>query len=235
MYESVLAEIHDRWFDAIPNAAIGHIVRLVKSKNKLSILDLGCGSGVLLSQAHDFCSYTCGIDISANMILRAKKRFPNGDFKVGNVLDCELPKVNIITMVGEILSYATIKEVNLSERLLSFFKKVYECLESEGIFLFDVLGNQHQYAGQFFHDHEEWTVFSEVSQTEDYIKRHIVSFLKREDFYSKSVEDHYLRLFCADTLENALREVGFSVKRINMYGDLPLLPGRLGYECKKIT
>jgi len=233
VYNSVLAEIHDRWFDSIAVAAGKHIKELVGPRQGLKFLDLGCGSGVLLNQVNILSLQSFGIDISSEMIVRARTRVPQGDFQVANILDAELPPVNVITMVGEILSYALYQSLDVYGSLSHFLKRVYAALEAEGLFIFDVLEDQHDYSGQIFHDSDDWTIHSKVTQDQDNIHRHIVSFIRREVYFQKSTEDHHLRLLNSGALEELLNEVGFSTKRISKYADMAHLPGRIGFECRK--
>ena len=54
-------------------------------ESNLKILDIGCGTGDLLSSLKP--KYGMGIDFSPNMIQIAKKRYPNFDFVQGDVED----------------------------------------------------------------------------------------------------------------------------------------------------
>lgn len=55
---------------------IPHLIRLFKTKEKLNILDLGCGQAVL-SRALPKEAHYLGIDVSASLIQSAKKRAEN--------------------------------------------------------------------------------------------------------------------------------------------------------------
>ena len=52
------------------------IISLIKKKNKLNILDVGCGSGELLQKINkkNKIKYGVGIDFSKEMILKANKQ-----------------------------------------------------------------------------------------------------------------------------------------------------------------
>ena len=52
-------------------------------ESNLKILDVGCGTGDLLSSLKP--KYGMGIDFSPNMIQIAKKRYPNFDFVEGDI------------------------------------------------------------------------------------------------------------------------------------------------------
>jgi ubiquinone/menaquinone biosynthesis C-methylase UbiE len=47
------------------------------------LLDLGCGEGGLTNTLSTISGYTLGIDISENALSRARKRYPNIEFRQG--------------------------------------------------------------------------------------------------------------------------------------------------------
>lgn len=233
MYSPDLALIHDRWYDAFPRAAAAHVQSHLAGLKAQAILDLGCGSGVLLEQLAPLGASLHGIDISPAMIERCRARLPHAEFQVKDVLEAEIPPADVIVMVGEILSYAAAAHSADENTLLQFFQRVFRALRPEGIFLFDVLGNAHDYSGKFFQDREDFFVFSDVSQQGSLIRRHIISFLGTTDAYTKSVEDHVLVTFSVAQLQNLLGQAGFSAKQIFHYDDVAMLPGRIAFECSK--
>lgn len=233
MYSPDLALIHDRWYDAFPRAAAAHVRAHLAGRKARAILDLGCGSGVLLEQLAPLGASLYGIDISPAMIERCRARLPHAEFQVKDVLEAEIPPADVIVMVGEILSYAAAAHSADENTLLQFFQRVFRALQPGGIFLFDVLGNAHDYTGKFWQDREDFFVLSDVSQKGELTHRHIISFLKAADVYTKSVEDHVLVTFSAARLQSLLGQAGFSAKQVYHYGDVAMLPGRIAFECSK--
>lgn len=235
MYDPILAEIHDRWFFQVSVAAAAHLATRVVDTPGLRLMDLGCGSGTLLAALPPRFATLRGVDISPDMIDRARGRVSRAVLSVGDVLGAELPEVDAVAMVGEILSYAMagVPDGEVADALSGFLGRVHRGLARGGLLLFDVLGDQYDYTGRFFHDDPDWTVCSDVTQSGAIVHRHIVSFLRRGQEYRKSVEDHRLRMFEADMLQNALQQAGFSVERITAYAALPMLPGRLAFECRR--
>ncbi len=59
---------------------------LPKLKNDARVLDLGCGNGVLLTALPDGINYT-GLDISQTLIQEAKRKHPNQEFVLADLLD----------------------------------------------------------------------------------------------------------------------------------------------------
>lgn len=234
MYEKILADIHDSWFNDIALSASRHILKIAPELTPYKIVDIGCGGGQLLLGIQKNCSAIFGFDISEEMLNKCRIRFPNGTFTESNALDVQLPHCNVVTMVGEVISYAATTPEYSEEVLKNLFYTIYNALDNGGIFLFDALGKEHDYSGSFLHDQDDFTIFSEVQQTEEFISRRIISFLREGAAYQKSLEVHNLRLFDPDFLEKILKEVGFRVKKIDKYDDVRILPGRVAYECRKI-
>lgn len=233
MYSADLALIHDRWYDAFPRAAAAHVQTHLAGIKAQTILDLGCGSGVLLERLAPLGASLHGIDVSPAMIERCRARLPHAEFQVKDVLLTEILPADVIVMVGEILSYAAAAHRADEKMLLQFFERIFRALRPQGVFLFDVLGNTHDYSGKFFQDREDFFVLSDVSQQGELVHRHIISFLKEDDVYKKSVEDHVLLTFSVTQLQSLLERAGFSAKQIFHYDVVAMLPGRIAFECRK--
>jgi ubiquinone/menaquinone biosynthesis C-methylase UbiE len=64
-------------------------LKLELHNEKYSLLDVGCGNGYLLSHLLEHCSAVAGSDFSHEMIQKARKTIPSGEFSCGEAL--ELP------------------------------------------------------------------------------------------------------------------------------------------------
>ena len=84
-----IAELRDKWINKNSyyyNNDISYMKFLVGENKR--ILDLGCGTGKLLSALNP--SYGVGVDISSNMISIAQKNYPKHEFIIGDIEDKEL-------------------------------------------------------------------------------------------------------------------------------------------------
>ena len=79
-----IAESRDKWINKNSyyyNNDISYMKFLVGENKR--ILDLGCGTGKLLSALNP--SYGVGVDISSNMISIAQKNYPKHEFIIGDI------------------------------------------------------------------------------------------------------------------------------------------------------
>lgn len=68
------------------------LIDLLAPKNHERILDLGCGSGELTAKIKKLAGSVVGVDISPQMISRAREQFPFCDFEVGDATDLNFNK-----------------------------------------------------------------------------------------------------------------------------------------------
>lgn len=64
----------------------GYIHRL---PNKIDVLDVGCGAGILVQYLDQSRVRYCGIDLSPTAIAQARERFPHVDLKAIDITDYE--------------------------------------------------------------------------------------------------------------------------------------------------
>jgi ubiquinone/menaquinone biosynthesis C-methylase UbiE len=93
----VNAEVQTRvaaWFDAVyrerglrylrPAAAYGVYLQLLRARPGESLLDVGCGPGLLLEHAVARGMRTAGVDLSAAAVAMAHTRLPEASVRAGN-------------------------------------------------------------------------------------------------------------------------------------------------------
>jgi len=113
---------------------VDYVFSIIPNKNGIKILELGCGSG---GHAEFFCengNLVHGVDLSNSMIEKAKdKKIDNFYPSQGNIVNFELNvKFDLATSMFHVISY-----LNHNDDLLKCFKKVYNHLEMNGLFIFD--------------------------------------------------------------------------------------------------
>ena len=53
------------------------------------------------------------------------------------------------------------------------------------------------------------------------------------ELYRRSYEEHEQKLYKSSYLARPLRKMGFKVRVVRRFGDYSLLPGRVGFICRK--
>jgi len=236
-YKNDLAYIHDVGFgDYARNSAPGllEILRQAGITTGL-VVDLGCGSGLwareLVSAGYDIL----GIDISAAMIEIARRRVPEGEFKVASLLKAKLPQCAAVTSLGECLNYLFEKNNTVNE-LRRLFRRVYTSLKPGGVFIFDIAEpGRGKGPRQKHREGADWAVLVEVDEDTqtNQLTRRITSFRKVGELYKRDEEVHRLQLYKRSELAHELRDVGFRVRTVRAYGNQPMIEGCVGFVARK--
>ena len=87
------------------------------------VVDLGCGSGYLVSKISEICD-VIGISTSEECIKQAHRNYPQNKFKIGNMEDFKINNVSHF-MSLETIGYANIEKT---------FQNVHSSLKDNGIF-----------------------------------------------------------------------------------------------------
>lgn len=100
IYDNFYVELYDDlvYSYAKNNYEIGQINDLTGGKNNI-ILDVGSGTGHHVNAFSKKGIRAIGVDISQDMVNKAKENYPNLDFRVGNVLDSILFQPNYFTHI----------------------------------------------------------------------------------------------------------------------------------------
>jgi 2-polyprenyl-3-methyl-5-hydroxy-6-metoxy-1,4-benzoquinol methylase len=93
-----------------------------------AVLDIGCGNGRLLAMLKEFEPNYLGIDNSSGLIKEAKKKWPNQDFKIVDILDLSSIKIkyDIVILV------ATLHHIPSAKLRLQALENVYKVLKPGG-------------------------------------------------------------------------------------------------------
>ncbi|MEK6731619.1 MAG: class I SAM-dependent methyltransferase [Pseudomonadota bacterium] len=67
--------------------ALNYCKKLQQEEGKSKIIEIGCGLGIFSNKLFEQGGNVLGIDISNTAILKAKKKYPNCQFKTADILD----------------------------------------------------------------------------------------------------------------------------------------------------
>lgn len=236
-YKDDLAHIHDAGFgDFARNSAPGllEILRQAGITTGL-VIDLGCGSGIWAEQLVNAGYEVLGFDISAAMIEIARKRVPQGDFRVESLLRAGLPKCRAITSLGECFNYLFDKGGNIHS-LSRLFRRIYRVLEPGGLLIFDIAQPGRGKGPRQRHKQGPgWAVMVEIDEdvSTNRLTRQITSFRRVGDYYARDEEVHQLQLYSRSDIAKELRSAGFRVKVVRSYGAQPMIEGCVGFIANK--
>lgn len=129
------AWFYDTYFD-FHEQSLFIIDKLLKGKLQKGdrILDLGCGTGHLAEALVSRGFVVVGIDGSAEMLSRAKKKVPEGEFVLADARN-----FTILSRFSAVFStFDCINHIMNREDLILVFRNVFDSLEKDGYFLFDL-------------------------------------------------------------------------------------------------
>lgn len=227
------AAIHDEAFGDLAAAAARYLADTLRDAGISSgtIVDLGCGSGILARMVSYAGHDVVGVDLSADMVDLARERAPKASFVVGSVHDAAIPPAVAVTAIGEVCNYATDARAGL-DALARLARRVRAALAPGGVFLFDVATPGRAGptgARQAFHDRDDWSMHVDVTESGDHgtLERRMAIFLRTgPEAYRRVDEHHVLRLYKPDEVVDVLTRAGFAVEVLDGYGnaDTPSTP-----------
>jgi SAM-dependent methyltransferase len=238
-YGAQLARIHHARFGELARNAAQYLLteRAAGGRRAGTVVDLGCGSGILARLAQDAGYQVLGIDISAEMIEIARRQAPGADLRVGSLHEVELPaRCVAVTAIGECVNYAAGGRAgpDAFERLA---RRVHAALDDGGLFLLDISGPSQPGTVQRFHQDEDWCLGMVAEADLATMTRRITIFTAdREGCYRRADERHQLRLIARHDAEAILRTVGFTVEVLPGYRRYSLaeeLPGWYVVHARK--
>jgi SAM-dependent methyltransferase len=236
-YREDLAFIHDAGFGHIAENAAPALLQALRRAGlrRGRVVDLGCGSGIL-SQAVAAAGYdVLGIDLSPAMIELARRRVPQGEFRVGSILAAELPPCIAVAAIGEIVNYL-FEPANTKAALSGLFERIHAALAPGGILLLDVAGPGRipgKGPQRAYREGDGWAVLFEARVERDVLTRTITSFRRTGELYRRDHEVHRLRLLPPSMIAAMLRRCGLRVRQLRRYGRLALPRGMTGLFARR--
>lgn len=233
LYGPDLAEIHIAGYELHWRSAASTVLEWLQQAgiDQGLIVDLGCGGGGWLAQLSGEGYDTCGIDVSPNMIARAKQLSPQSRLICGSCAEVSIPECDAITSIGEPLNY--LGSESLIRRTIG---NVYRALRPGGLFVFDVREPASGPVEPVNHirTDEDWVCCSLNEEHGNQLTRQITSFRRiKGDQYRRDQETHRLRLVPREKMLDWLRTAGFRVRRRRSYGEYRPPPRLAIYVCRK--
>lgn len=213
-YEN-FARVYDELMDNVPYEEWAEFILSVLNKNKITqglILELGCGTGKLMSLLGAAGFDMIGVDNSIDMLQIAReKTSPDFLYLLQDMREFELyGTVRAVVSVCDSINYITEKE-----ELREVFRLVNNYLDPDGLFIFD-FNTIHKYKdvigeSVIAEDREDvsfiwFNEYDEESHLNDIDLKVFVQ--EEEDIYRKFQEEHIQRGYSLEEIKQILEESG---------------------------
>jgi SAM-dependent methyltransferase len=236
-YGTDLAYIHDAGYGGIACDAARRLTEELARAGcrEGTVVDLGCGSGILAHHVLQAGYDVVGVDVSDAMVAMARKRASGARFHVGSFVSTELPRCVAVTAIGEVLNYAC-DAANDEPARATLFKRVYQALVPGGLWLFDMAGPERATPGhghRTFAEGADWAVLVETDVATGILTRTITTFRQVGTTYRRRTEVHRLSLVDPTDVLKSLRAAGFEASSIAGYGVTRLPQGVAAFLARK--
>jgi SAM-dependent methyltransferase len=238
LYGDDLAHAHDAGFGAYAREAAPGILGILREAgvDEGTVVDLGCGSGILLAALGGAGYQTVGIDPSAAMLRLARRAAPGARLVRAPAERADLPPSDAVTAIGEILCYLPAPATSAAG-LRRLFRKVAHALRPGGVFVFDALvaDPADPMCYRNWRQGEDWAVLSDVDESaaRERLTRRITTFRRVNGTWRRSQETHVLRVLDRRGIEQALAEAGFATRVSTRFGLMRLPSRRLCFRARK--
>jgi SAM-dependent methyltransferase len=169
------------------------------------------------------------------MIAQARRRVPEGTFRIGSFFDGHFPPCAAITSLGECFNYF-FDPRNGRASLRRLFRRAYYALRPGGLLIFDIAepGRVRNWDRRFWKGND-WACLVEYhhDQGGNRLTRQITAFRKVGRNYRRAEETHVQQLYRGSQLAGDLREIGFRVKIVRGYEDFRFPEAHVGIIARK--
>ncbi|KAA0549340.1 class I SAM-dependent methyltransferase [Bacillus sp. BGMRC 2118] len=182
------------------------------------LLDLACGTGTLSVPFSKLGLNVTGVDLSTEMLSVADEKARKENVPV-TFLQMNMTEISGMGTFDYIVCFCdSLNYLKRDEEIIETFKGVYDSLDPNGTFMFDVHSvhkMEYIFKDQTFVDNDEdvsyiWNCFEGEYPLS--VEHELTFFVRDEetDLYERFDEVHYQRTFMIEQYEKWLREVGFT-------------------------
>ena len=221
MYRDDLAYIHHVGFSEFSQSAAPWIVALLKRHDVTTVVELGCGSGVLARELTRAGFDVHGFDASPSMIALARETAPGARFAAGAFDEVSLPPCDAMIAMGEVLNYGTLEGVRKLIAQVPARLLLFDVAERGAYPPYD----EHRSGG------DDWSVIAIKESDGIHLRRRVLTF--RADG-RRDEEVHTLELYDRAGLTALLRAHGFRTTIRRSYGTRRLPTGHAVYVAVRL-
>lgn len=236
-YEEDLTYIHHVGFSGLARGATPWVIETLRKAGLQdgTIVELGCGSGLLLAALVGAGYQAVGVDVSAPILDIARTTAPAAPLLQASLYEVEIPRCDAVIAMGEGLNY--VADFEAPPPTADLFARIASALEPNGLLIFDVMVRGQDTTGPYrtWAAGDDWACMVEVlpDPAHSRLRRKITTFRLVDGGYRRGEEEHRVHLFSRDELVQQLKEAGFRVRIRRSYGSMALGPGRRLFVCRK--
>jgi len=205
---------YNKWKDLVLNIAKKYSI------SQDTVLDLGCGTGSLLIKLKDCFSKLYGLDISENMIKKAKEKAKTNETNIKFFHD-DMVTFEMKEKFDVIVSFFdTLNHILSEEELLLHFETVKKALLNDGIYIFDYVDrdfmNEMFKNNIFVDERDNFTCIWQLSQEEEIDFIESTYFVKnKNNTYDKTREVYTKKIYSIGELKNIIGKSGLKILENN--------------------
>jgi SAM-dependent methyltransferase len=237
-YRDDLAYIHDTGFGHLAASAGPMLIAQLQRAGIRSglVVDLGCGSGIMARQLRDAGYDIIGIDLSESLLEIARRRVPDGTFRVGSFATADIPPCVAVTAIGEVFNY-TFDAENCAAARHRAWQRIASALLPGGLLMFDMAAPARAPSAsqRNYFEGTDWAILVETegNASRTLLTRRMTTFRKLWDLYRRDFEVHQLQLVEESEVLASLKAFGFNTETFASYGSQALPEGLVGYLARR--
>ena len=217
------AYIYDALMTDIPYDNYVHkVVSSIENVRGKSLLDIGCGTGVLSAKFAEQGFLVQAVDLSEEMLAMASDRFQKEGYNIPlfHLSMTELEGFHDVDVA--ILAIDSMNYLEDENQVLQTLTGVYQSLTSGGQLFFDVHSlykmDELFLGGPFTYEDEQiaYIWHTEEGEHPHSVYHDLTFFMKNKNgSYDRFEESHFQRSFEIDTYVDCLRQAGFSQVKVS--------------------
>lgn len=223
-YRDDLAYIHHHGFREFAESAAPWVVDTLRATQSRTVVEIGCGSGILARELTRAGFEVSGFDASPAMIALARETAPDAQFTVASFDALEIPACDALVAMGEVLNYGDAR---------TFLRRA--AVSVRKLLLFD-LAERDSYPpyDERRVDGDDWSVIAIQESDGTHLTRRVLTFRADGDTMRRDEETHHLELHDRGEILALLRAGGFRVKTRRSYGPRRLPKGHAVFVATKL-
>lgn len=213
-----LAYVYDNFMQNVPYDKWFKFILKNLNKNHNTIVDLGCGTGILTQKFYEKGYDITGIDKSKEMIKQAINKNKNIKYLSKDFLNIDdFKNIDVFISTCDSLNYI----IDI-DNIFLLFQKIYHSLNNNGLFIFD-LNSIYKYkvllGNNTYFDETENSMYIINNSFSDEINEYSLTLFNKtdNDLYQRYDEFHYQRYYSIEIIYHMLKNIGYS--SIKYYSD----------------